>query len=227
MILPIKNGSFHHCYTRTLCLSMADTINMKQLPILLIYTRLVLGPLIIILSALQVTHYNIIAISIIVIGVLSDIFDGIIARRLQISTQKLRRLDSSADQIFFMAEAVATYLQCPDFFKTHSLQIAILLGFEGLTYIVCFIKFRKEIATHSFGAKLWTLVLCATLIEIVWHCQSAILFEICFWFGLVTRLEIIAIILTLKAWTNDVPTIYHARQLRLGKAIKRHKLFNG
>ncbi len=206
---------------------MAGTRNMKQLPLLLIYTRLALGPLMILCSAVKVTHYNIIAISIIIIGVLSDIFDGIIARRLQISTQQLRRLDSTADQVFFMAVAVATYLQCPDFFKAHALQIAILLGFEGLTYIVCFIKFRKEIATHSIGAKLWTLVLCATLIEIVWHCQSVILFEISFWFGLVTRLEIIAIILTLKAWTNDVPTIYHARQLRLGKAIKRHKLFNG
>jgi CDP-diacylglycerol--glycerol-3-phosphate 3-phosphatidyltransferase len=59
------------------------------------------------------------------------------------------------------------------------------------------------------------------------HCESLVLFEICFWLGLITRLEIIAIILALKNWANDVPSFYHSLKLRKGKEIKRHKLFNG
>jgi CDP-diacylglycerol--glycerol-3-phosphate 3-phosphatidyltransferase len=103
----------------------------------------------------------------------------------------------------------------------------VLLAFEGLTYLVSFLKFRKEIATHSIGAKIWTLLLFVTLIQVILQCQSTILFDICFWVGLVTRLEIIAIILTLKKWTNDVPTFYHSIKLRQDKEIKRHKMFNG
>jgi len=105
--------------------------------------------------------------------------------------------------------------------------LTMLIGLEGLTYLISFVKFKKEIATHSIGAKVWTLLLFATLIQIILQCQSIILFNICFWIGILTRLEIIAIILTLKKWANDVPTFYHSVKLRQGKEIKRHKIFNG
>lgn len=200
---------------------------MTRLPIILIYSRLVIGLTIILLSIKQVDNYPFIAVVLLTIGLLTDIFDGIIARRLNISTQALRRLDSTIDQLFFISFAVATYIQCPDFFRNDWLKLTILLGFEALAYLVSFVKFRKEIATHSIGAKLWTLLLFATLVQIILQCQSVILFNICFWAGLVTRFEIIAIILTLKNWTNDVPTIYHAIKLRQGKKIKRNKIFNG
>jgi CDP-diacylglycerol--glycerol-3-phosphate 3-phosphatidyltransferase len=200
---------------------------MNKLPLTLIYSRLAIGIAIIFLSVLKIENYKLIAITLFSIGLLTDIFDGIIARRLHISTQKLRRLDSTIDQVFFISFAIATYIQCPEFFKANSLKLIILFSFEGLAYLVCFLKFRKEIATLSIGAKIWTLFLFATLVQIILQCQSVILFNICFWFGLLTRLEIIAIILTLKHWTNDVPSFYHSLQLRRGKEIKRHKMFNG
>lgn len=198
-----------------------------KIPITLIFSRLIIGFIIIALSAARVDNYKAIAIILLTFGLLTDIFDGIIARQLNISTQKLRRLDSSIDQVFFISFAVATYIQCPDFFKANSLKLTILFGFEALTYVVSFIKFKKEIATHSIGAKIWTLLLFATLIQIILECQSILLFNICFWIGLLTRLEIIAIILILKKWTNDVPTFYHSMKLRQDKEIKRHKIFNG
>lgn len=198
-----------------------------QIPIILIFSRLVIGFTVIILSVAQVDGYKAIAIILLTVGLLTDIFDGIIARQLNISTQKIRRLDSSVDQVFFISFAIATYIQCPLFFKANILKLTILFGFEALTYLVSFLKFRKEIATHSIGAKIWTLVLFATLIQVILQCQSILLFNICFWVGLLTRLEIIAIILILKKWTNDVPTFYHSIRLRQDKEIKRHKIFNG
>jgi CDP-diacylglycerol--glycerol-3-phosphate 3-phosphatidyltransferase len=200
---------------------------MKLIPLGLIYSRFFIGLLILSLSIIHIEFYPQIAVSLLIIGLLTDIFDGIVARRLNISTQRLRRLDSNVDQCFFIAVALATYIQCPAFFSTNYLWIGILLAAEGLTYLISFLKFKKEIATHSIGAKLWTLVLVATLIDIMLHCQSSYLFMYCFWIGVITRIEITAIILTLKNWTNDVPTIYHAWQLRNGKEIKKHKLFNG
>ena len=198
-----------------------------KIPTALIYSRLLIGLTIILLSIIPVDSYKTLAIGLLTAGLLTDIFDGIIARQLNISTQKLRRLDSTVDQIFFISFIVATFIQCQDFFKVNSVKLIVLLSFEGLTYLVSFLKFRKEVATHSIGAKLWTLLLFATLIQIILQCQSVVLFDICFWVGLVTRLEIIAIILTLKKWTNDVPTFYHSIKLRQDKEIKRHKMFNG
>ncbi|RZK20670.1 MAG: CDP-alcohol phosphatidyltransferase family protein [Pedobacter sp.] len=200
---------------------------MKNIPIALIYSRLIIGFFIILLSIFHVNNYSVLAITFLSIGLLTDIFDGIIARKLNISSEKLRRLDSSIDQLFFISVAIATYIQCPDFFKNNFIKLAILIGAEVMIYLVSYLKFKKEIATHSIGAKIWTLILFATLIEIMVHCKSAVLFELCLWVGLATRIEIAAIIFTLKKWTNDVPTIYHAIKLRQGKEIKRHKLFNG
>lgn len=206
---------------------LCELFMKTQIPIALILLRLIIGLLIILFSLIEVDNYKIIAIILLTVGVLTDIFDGVIARQLNISTQKLRRLDSSIDQIFFISVAVATYIQCPDFFKANSLKLVLLIALEGLTYLISFLKFKKEIATHSIGAKVWTLILFATLIQIILQCQSIILFNICFWVGILTRLEIIAIIFTLKKWTNDVPTFYHSLKLRKNKEIRRHKMFNG
>lgn len=200
---------------------------MKHIPIALIYSRSLIGFIIILLSSFHVNHYSFLAITLLSIGLLTDVFDGIIARKLNISSEKLRRLDSSIDQVFFISVAVATYIQCPDFFKVNLVKLIVLGAFEASTYALSYIKFRKEIATHSIGAKIWTLTIFATLVEIIVHCESVVLFEICFWLGLATRIEILAIVFTLKKWTNDVPTIYHAVKLRKGKEIKRNKLFNG
>lgn len=198
-----------------------------KIPVSLIYSRLLIGLVILLLSFLQPEGYRIYAISLFVIGLLTDIFDGIIARKMNISSQKLRRMDSSVDQVFYLCFAAATYMQCPEFFKNHILMIGLLLAIEALTYLVSFIKFRKEIATHSIAAKIWSLFLFATLVEVIWTCESSILFGISIWFGILSRLEIIAIILILKEWTNDVPSFYHAIKIRKGMAIKRNKLFNG
>ena len=200
---------------------------MKNIPLILIYSRLFIGFGIIILSVLHIDHYAFLSISLLTIGLLTDVFDGIIARKLNISSEKLRRLDSGIDQVFFISVAIATYIQCPDFFKLNLVKLIVLFSAEALIYLVSYIRFKKEIATHSIGAKIWTLILFATLVEIMVHCKSVVLFELCLWIGLLTRLEILAIILILKKWTNDVPTIYHAIKLRQGKEIKRNKLFNG
>ena len=200
---------------------------MKNIPKTLIYSRLLIGILIMIFSYIHIDNYKVIAVILFTVGLLTDIFDGIIARQLNISTQNLRRLDSSVDQLFFIVILIATYIESPRFFKDNSTELIILLSVEGLTYLICLIKFRKEIATHTISSKIWTLILFSTLIQIITTSDSMLLFQICFYTGLITRFEIIAIILILRKWTNDVPSLYHAILLRQRKEIKRNKLFNG
>ncbi|MBP9924376.1 MAG: hypothetical protein KBF45_00185 [Cyclobacteriaceae bacterium] len=200
---------------------------MRNLPKTLIYSRLVIGTLILIFSLLPINNYKFIAVALFAIGLLTDIFDRTIARHLKISSQDIRRLDSIVDEIFFVMVAVTTIIECPQFFFDNKIKFVILLGAEGLAYLICFIKFKKEVATHSISSKIWTLILFATLIQIMTTCNSTVLFQICFYVGLVTRPEIMAIIIVLRLWTNDVPSLYHTYLIRQGKVIKRHKLFNG
>lgn len=162
-----------------------------------------------------------------ILGLLSDIFDGIIARRLNISSPTLRRLDSGVDQFFWLCIVAGCYITCPQLFKDNMLKICILIAMEAGCYAISYIRFGKEVATHAISSKLWTLILLATMIQVTATCSSVILFNICFYLGIATRMEIIGMLLIIKQWTNDIPTIYHAILIRNGKEIKRHKLFNG
>lgn len=199
----------------------------NKIPLILIYSRLVFGILIVLLSIFKPHYYQVTAVTLISLGLLSDIFDGIIARHLKISTEKLRRMDSSVDQFFWLCIIGCAYLTNPDFFKQHFVSVIIVLALEATCYLLSFIKFRKEVATHAIASKIWTLSLFAFLIQLILTGNSVYLFLACIYLGIATRLEIMAILFILNNWTNDVPTVYHAVLIRKGKPIKKHKLFNG
>ncbi|HEX8018478.1 CDP-alcohol phosphatidyltransferase family protein [Mucilaginibacter sp.] len=200
---------------------------MKKIPLLLILSRVLFGIAIIALSLVQSLHFRNIIIVLMIVGLLSDIFDGIIARRLNVSSPTLRRLDSGIDQFFWLCIVAGCYITCPQFFKDNMLKICILIAMEAGCYAISYIRFGKEVATHAISSKFWTLILLATMIQVTATCSSVILFNICFYLGIATRMEIIGMLLIIKQWTNDIPTIYHAILIRNGKEIKRHKLFNG
>jgi len=215
------------CINNRFKLSRFGLNKMKKIPKLLIYSRILLGLLILILAIFKPLHFQSIAISLIFIGLLTDIFDGIIARRLNISTIALRRLDSTIDQFFWLLIIVACYVVSPAFFKSNSIKIIVILGLEGFCYLLSYLRFKKEVATHAIASKLWTLTLFATLIQVFALGNSVILFNVCFYLGILTRLEIVAMLLIIKSWTNDIPSVYHAVLIRNNKPIKRNKLFNG
>ncbi len=200
---------------------------LNQVPVALILSRLILGFVIVILAMVQFSIFRQMIAALILIGLITDIFDGIIARKLNISSQKLRRMDSSVDQVFWICCLIGAYLICPDFFRANFVKLLILIFVEGLTYGLSFIRFKKEVATHAISSKIWTITIMGTVIQVVLSCNSLVFFEICFWLGVISRVEIIAILLILKVWTNDVPSVYHAVLLRKGIEIKRNKLFNG
>ena len=200
---------------------------MKKVPIILIYSRIMIGFLILMLSLFPIKYNAAVIILLITIGLLTDIFDGIIARRLNISSSKLRRLDSIVDQVFWIFIVAAAYILYPSFFKNNLVQIIVLFAFEILTYVISLIRFGKEVATHAILSKIWTLSIFATLIQIIATGNATYLFQVCFYLGIITRLEIILILFVIKHWVNDVPTLYHAMLIRHGKNIKRSKWFNG
>ena len=200
---------------------------MKKIPIALIFSRLILGIIILIIPFFHISYFKELIISLLTIGLLTDIFDGIIARKLGVSSQQLRRLDSLIDQIFWTCTLLSVLMLCPAFFKENQMKFYVLIGAEVLTYIISYLKFKKEVSTHAILSKIWTLSILATLIQIIATCNSVWLFDICFYLGLISRIEIVLILLVIKEWTTDVPSIYHAFQLRKGKTIKRNKFFNG
>lgn len=200
---------------------------LLKIPKLLIYSRLCIGFVIIAFAIWQPIGFRFIIVALMLIGLLTDVFDGILARKFHVSSEKLRRMDSTVDQIFWLSAVLASAIMCFDFWKANFLKLIVVLGVEAIGYLICFIRFRKEIATHALLAKFWAITVLAALIDIQLHCSSEFLFDVCVVVGIAARLEIIAILLIINEWTNDIPTFYHAIKLRQGKDIRRHKIFNG
>lgn len=201
---------------------------IRNIPIALVYSRVVAAVILLLLCWFgDSTLYRYWVVSLIVYGVVSDFFDGFIARCIGVSEEKLRRLDSSVDQVFWLSVALGSYWLVSEFYRDNWIKIAILVMSEVMAYAISFFRFRKEVATHAIASKLWVLTLLVFFIDLILNSSATWSFHVCFWVGIVTRIEIISILLLLKEWVNDVPSIYHAIQLGKGKSIKRNKIFNG
>lgn len=201
---------------------------LPHLPLALVYFRLLLGFIVLGLCwGAPTPPLRQLLAALVVLGLLSDVFDGIIARRLGVATPRLRRLDSSVDTIFWLCVVAGVMLLCPRFLPEKAGWIGGVLGLEALTYRVSYVRFRKEIALHTLGAKLWTLLLTAMLLQLLLTGQTGWLFGACVALGIVSRLEILGIVCLLRSWAADIPTLYHALQVRRGQPIRRHPLFNG
>lgn len=173
------------------------------------------------------TDVRFLLVSLIALGLLSDILDGIFARQLNVSTEKLRRMDSQTDMVFWLAVGWCSWVLHPEIIKTHAYSIALIFVMEILTYVLSISKFGKETCTHAFLSKIWGLTLCAAFIGMIGFGYGGITLYLAVIFGLISHIDVILIILILPKWTHDIPSAYHAYLIRQGKTFKRNKLFNG
>lgn len=199
---------------------------MKHIPFLLIYSRILIGIAVGLLAIFKIDHYPIWIVVLMSFGLLTDVFDGIIARKLKVSSEKLRIWDSNVDQFFWLVCIGSIFYLNIDFVKSQFFWIATVIMLELLAYLISYIKFKKSIATHSILAKFWTLSLLWFLIDLTLHSTSHLAFIFCIVLGIISRTEIILIILKLKKWTSDVPSIFVVSKINKGIPIKKNKLFN-
>jgi CDP-diacylglycerol--glycerol-3-phosphate 3-phosphatidyltransferase len=198
----------------------------KHIPFLLIYSRIITAIVIGLITYMEVQNQAILIVVLMSVGLVTDIFDGIIARKLNVSSEKLRTWDSNVDQFFWLMVIGSIFYANLDFVKDNLFWIGSILVLESLCYLLSFLKFKRTIATHSILAKAWTLSLLGFLIDLTLHSSSNVPFIICITLGVISRVEILFIILRLNNWTTDVPSIFSVSKLNNGIMIKKNKLFN-
>ena len=199
----------------------------NKIPQLLIFFRLILGPIMILLTHKFGTLIRFELVFLILLGLISDIFDGIIARKLEISSENLRRLDSQVDVVFWLCVGFCAWILHPEIIYEFRYFIVIVFLMEALTYVFSFIKFRKETCTHALLSKLWGLSLCVVFLSIIGFGYGGIAVCSCGILGIIGHLDVYLIIYFLPKWQHDIPSCYHAFLIKKGIAIKRNKLFNG
>jgi phosphatidylglycerophosphate synthase len=147
------------------------------------------------------------------LAVISDILDGIVARRLRIDTRWLREADSRADVILYLFVGVAIHRAHPDTLMRWRILLLIMLASHLAQWTSAIYKFGRLASYHSWTAKLWGVSLgIATGFLFSFDYETALWG--CVICGVVSNVHEIMITCTLSEWTHDVWDIRTAAKLR-------------
>jgi CDP-diacylglycerol--glycerol-3-phosphate 3-phosphatidyltransferase len=148
-----------------------------------------------------------------ILAVVSDIFDGIIARKLGVSTAQLRQADSWADISLYLCIALSTWWVYPQVVLDFQLPLLGAIVVQLLLFATSLIKFGKFPSFHTYTAKIWGITLLIATVSLFGFGNAA-----CLWGAIVlcwvNSLEEIGMTLILPQWQCDVLSLFHAIALR-------------
>lgn len=188
----------------------------SSIPLLLTALRAALAPVLLLLAWCypSPTAFGLCLI----LAFLSDVFDGIVARRLNVATPGLRRLDSIADSVFYLAALLAAWHLHTSELREYLPALVVLGAVEAVRYAFDLWKFRREAAYHLWSSKLWGICLFVGFFSLLAVGRGGLFVGLPIYIGILVDLEGLAVSCVLREWKSDVPTIVHAWRLRRGMA---------
>ncbi len=180
---------------------------VHQIPLSLIGLRILLAPVLVVMYGFNVeaVWYGVV----LTVGLLSDVFDGILARKLGVATEKLRSLDSIADTVFYAGVFLVAVLKHPQIFIPFWIPLTCFFLLEIGRYVFDHIKFGRSAAYHMWSAKAWGIFLFVGFTEILVFDVAGLGFLGALILGILTNLEGLGASIILREWHHDVPTIFH------------------
>ena len=191
---------------------MHSPVRKQQIPWLMAAARIALGPIIVLGQGRHWSSTTLVAL--ILTGLLSDIFDGILARRWHCDTPAGSLFDSMADTVFYAGVAIALWIGHPHLWQTNARLLAALIALEATRFAFDFAKFRKPASYHSYIAKTWGLLIAVAVIAEFATNRANTLISASLLFGIVCDLEGLAMSFILPAWRSEVKTLRAAWHLR-------------
>ncbi len=189
------------------------TIDLRKLiPWLLVGLRVLLAPISILIIWTGLPHW--LWLIQFVIAILSDIYDGKLARRWNVVTAGLRRADSIADTFYAFATLACCWIAEPEIIMNHLWGISLIAGLELARTPMDWYLFGRNASYHAYSAKLFGLSLIPVGIMLMGFGEVSGFLWFALAIGLYSELEGIAISLVLPKWTYDVKHIGIALALR-------------
>ena len=184
----------------------------KVLPWSLVVLRLLLAPTVAGLA--ETRTKGVVLASIVFAALLSDIYDGVLARRWNVDTPAIRLADSLVDTVFYLGVLAAVWLRTPQVLRRYWPMLAILILLEGIRYAFDLYKFGKAASYHSYLAKTWGLVMAVAVMLVLGWGRGGWMIAASLALGIVCDMEGFTMSLILPVWRNDVKTVGRALAIR-------------
>jgi CDP-diacylglycerol--glycerol-3-phosphate 3-phosphatidyltransferase len=143
------------------------------------------------------------------IAFLTDIFDGIIARRYKIDTPALRTADSWVDTWFYIWIISAVLMNHSDSLKKFALPLGIFLTLQISEWIYGRYKFGRLTSYHAYSAKACAIVIFMAICALMLFNHNGILWWLAFGIGWINSIENWLLTISLNKWATDVKSIFH------------------
>jgi phosphatidylglycerophosphate synthase len=183
---------------------------MKWIPALLVAARVVLAPVI---AWLLIGHRAGFAGWLYVVAVVTDIYDGVIARRLGIDTLRLRLADGCADIWLFICLFVGLWSGYRALITPLGWPFGTAMVLQALSWAFCFWRFGKMTSYHSLLAKLTGLALLIGILVLLFA-GTAVALAVALWIFVLNLLEEITMTAVLRRYHHDVWNLRAALRLR-------------
>jgi CDP-diacylglycerol--glycerol-3-phosphate 3-phosphatidyltransferase len=188
-----------------------------RVPVLLTGLRAALAPIMVLLALFSPVPAAFAAC--LVAAFLSDVLDGVMARRLGVATPGLRRLDSAADTLFYGACVFAAWHMFPAAITERILPLGAIVALELARYAFDLAKFGREASYHMWSSKIWGIALFAGFFGLLVLGATGVALSVAVYLGIAADLEGIAISIALREWRADVPSLFHALHARRNPGI--------
>ncbi len=191
---------------------------LNYVPIALIITRFIIGIFLVIMTV-KARKISRLFLFLFIFGVFSDFIDGVIARHIGLSSTKLCIFDGYADLILYSGTFFSLWLAYPKIIGKSTYALLLLLLFQIVSWIFCYIKFGTTTSWHTYIAKIFGISLFLSIVEIIILKQKKfLLIMICL--GVIYLSEDIAITAIMPYWRPSVVSIKRAMALRDNYNIK-------
>lgn len=190
-------------------------------PRALLGVRLVLGPML--LVAAWNGNAGIGWVLILSAGILSDILDGFVARRLNVATPRLRELDSWVDGWFFICAMTSVWLVRGEVLRPFLTPLVAMIAVYLLSLAAGWLKFGRVAAFHAHSARVAGGLLFFAATQLVVFGRAGWLLWAAIIAAILSHIDRIAMVLVLDRWTHDVPSVWHALRIRNdGRSLPEH-----
>jgi len=148
-----------------------------------------------------------------IVSFVTDAADGFIARRFNATSELGAKLDSWADFATYLALPFSAWWLRPDLIRAEAAAIGMVVCFYISPIAIGFIKYRRLTSYHTWLAKICVVAAAAVLLVFfaggpgwLWRVFAPLV--------VISGLEEIAITALFPEWRANIPTFWHAWQIK-------------
>jgi CDP-diacylglycerol--glycerol-3-phosphate 3-phosphatidyltransferase len=180
----------------------------RQIPFALVGLRFALGPCFPVAYTLGAPGW--VYVALLFMAIVSDIFDGTLARRWNTVTPQLRRWDSNADSVCFGLATITVVLLRADDLAPWRWPLAAVFFLIIAQNVLNVVRYGRQPAYHMWSGKIWSIIFCITLTALFLDHPCAWAIDLLIVVSLYNSTENIIASTLLPRPMTDIPTMFHA-----------------